>query len=87
MTTLPQERNVEAEALVYTKRRLTELSDGFSSEAGRAFSRNMLKAHALLNPFGMSNIMHDARCGSELEHQVLVPLHSDFDQLNLLGSK
>jgi hypothetical protein len=81
MTTLPQVPDIEAQAVALAKQRLTELSDGFSSEAGRAFSRNMLKAHALLTPFGMSNIMHDARCGSELEHQVLVARFNQFERI------
>jgi hypothetical protein len=80
MTALPQVSNIEAQAVALAKQRLSELSDGFSSEAGQAFARNMLKAHALLTPFGMSNIMHDARCGSELDHRVLVELIADYNR-------
>jgi hypothetical protein len=80
MTALPRVSDIEAQAVALAKQRLSELSDGFSSEAGQAFARNMLKAHALLTPFGMSNIMHDARCGSELDHRVLVELIADYNR-------
>ena len=79
MTSLPQVRDTEDEALAYAKQRLVEYRVGFSREAGRAFARSMLKDYALSHQFGMSNVKHAARSGGEDAHLALIDLITEFN--------
>jgi hypothetical protein len=78
MTTLPQVPDIEAQALAFAKDRLTEFPEGFPRENNRIFAREMLKDYARYTTFGMSNLMHDARCGWEDAHLALVEMIADY---------
>jgi hypothetical protein len=80
MTTLPQVPDIEAQALAFAKDRLTEFPEGFPRENNRIFAREMLKDYARYTTFGMSNLMHDARCGWEDAHLALVEMIADYNR-------
>src|SRR5262245_34766204 len=80
MTSLPQMSDIEAQAVGYATDWLTEFRDLFCREINRIFVREMLKDYARFHPFGMSNLMHDARNGWEDAHLALGEMIVDYQR-------